>query len=108
MQNEFEAEKLPRPQIATRVAVYTVDQGTANPVDAYPGGLAFLAKDAQCPIPWAKFFYPKLTNPLLTPWVSRGSTPGEANDKCIIVLKTLQNSRCGALTQFYKSGSRPF
>ena len=37
MQNEFEAEKLPRPHIATRVAVYTVDQGTTNPVCAYPG-----------------------------------------------------------------------
>ena len=38
MQNEFEAEKLPQPQIAPRVAVYTVDQGTTNPVGAYPGG----------------------------------------------------------------------
>ena len=84
MQNEFEAEKLPRPQIATRVAVYTVDQDTTNPVGAYPGGLAFLAKDAQCPIPAGKVFYPKLTNPLLASWVSRGSTPGEANDKCIM------------------------
>ena len=37
MQNEFEAEKLPRRQIATRVAVYTVDQGTANPVGAHLG-----------------------------------------------------------------------
>ena len=79
MENEFEAEKLPRPHshIAMRVAVYTIDQGTTNPVGAYPGGLAFLAKDAQCPIPAGKVFYPKLTNPLLTPWVSRGSTPGK-------------------------------
>ena len=74
MQNEFEAEKLPRHQIALRVAVYTVDQGTTNPVGAYPGDLAFLAKDAQCPIPAEKDFYPKLTNPLLTPWVYRGYT----------------------------------
>ena len=43
MQNEFEAEKLPRPQIAKRIAVYTVDQGTTNPAGAYPWGLAFLA-----------------------------------------------------------------
>ena len=49
MEKVFEAEKLPRPHIATRVAVYTIDQGTANPVGVYPGGLAFLAKDAQCP-----------------------------------------------------------
>ena len=42
--------------IATRVAVYTIDQGTTNPVGVYPGGLAFLAKDAQSPSPRAKFF----------------------------------------------------
>ena len=60
MQNEFEAEKLPRPHIATRVAVYTVDQGTTNPVGAYPGSLAFLAKDAQCSIPAGKVFLPKI------------------------------------------------
>ena len=85
MQNEFEAEKLPRPHIVTRVAVYTVDQGTTNPVGAYPGGLAFLAKDAQCPIPAGKvFFYPKLTNPLLTPWVSRGCPGGRPPGKLMI------------------------
>ena len=84
MQNEFEAQKLPRPQIAMRVSVYTIDQGTTNPVGTYLGCLAFLAKDAQCPIPAGNVFYPKLTNPLLIPWVSRGSTHGEANDKCII------------------------
>ena len=67
MQNKIEAEKLPRPQITTRVVVYTVDQGTTNPVGAYPGGLTFLAKDAQCPVPAEKDFYPKLDNPLLTP-----------------------------------------
>ena len=67
MQNEFGAEKLPRPHIATRVAVYTVDRSTTNPVGAYPEGLAFLAKDAQCPIPAGKVFYPKLTIPLLAP-----------------------------------------
>ena len=52
---------------------------------AYPGGLAFFAKDAQRPIPTGKVFHSKLTNPLLSPWVSRGSTPGEANDKCISI-----------------------
>ena len=57
MQNEFEAEKLPWPQIAARLAVYTVDQGTTNPVGAYPGVLVFLAKDAQClPIHGQSFF----------------------------------------------------
>ena len=79
MQNEFEAEKLPRPRIATRVAVYTVDQGTTNPVGAaYPrgGGLAFLAKDGQCSIPAGKVFYLKLTNPQVASWVSRGC-PGD-------------------------------
>ena len=84
MQNEFEAEKLPRPQIAMRVAVYTVDQGTTNPVGAYPGDLAFLAKDVQCPIPAGKVFYPKLTNPLLTPWVSRGCPGGQSPGKLMI------------------------
>ena len=101
MQNKFEVEKLPQPQIATRVAVCTVDQGTTNPVGAYPGGLAFLAKDAQCPIPAGKVFYPKLTNPLLASWVSRGSTPGEANAKMhkirlqvSLILKSYINILC--------------
>ena len=84
MQNEIEAEKLPRPQIVTRVVVYTVDQGTTNPVGAYPGGLTFLAKDAQCPIPAEKDFYPKLDNPLLTPWVSRGCPGGRPPGKLMI------------------------
>ena len=57
MENEFEAEKLPRPHIAMRVAVYTIDQGTTNPVGAYPGGLAFqLQKTHNAPSPRAKFF----------------------------------------------------
>ena len=52
-----------------------VHQGTTNPVGTYPGGLAFLAKDAQCPIPVGKVFYPKLTKPLLTPG-HPGGVPG--------------------------------
>ena len=59
MENEFEAKKLPRPQIATRVAVYTIDQGTTNPVGAYSGGLAFLQKTHNAPSPRAKFL-PKI------------------------------------------------
>ena len=39
MQNEFEAEKLPQPQIAMRVAVYTIDQGTTNPVGGNTPGV---------------------------------------------------------------------
>ena len=37
MQNESEVEKLSQPQIAMQVAVYTIDQGTTNPVGASPG-----------------------------------------------------------------------
>ena len=47
MENEFEA---------TPVAVYTIDQGTTNPVGAYSGGLAFLQKTHNAPSPRAKFF----------------------------------------------------
>ena len=39
MQNEFEAEKLPQPQIAMLVAVYTIDQGTTNPVGGNTPGV---------------------------------------------------------------------
>ena len=48
------------------------------------GGLAFLAKDAQHPIPAGKVFYPKLTNPLLTPWVSCGCPGGRPRGKLMI------------------------
>ena len=58
MQNEFEAEKLPWPQIATRVSVYTVDQGTTNPVGTYiPWGFSIPCKRCTMPHPrWQSFF----------------------------------------------------
>ena len=49
-----------------------------------PGGLTFLSKDAQCPIPAGKVFYPKSTNPLLIPWVSRGCPGGRPRGKLMI------------------------
>jgi hypothetical protein len=47
-----------------------------------------VTKPKQFPFPEGHYFIQKTTNPLLFPGVpprvSQGSTPGEANDKCII------------------------
>ena len=56
-------------------AVFTVDQGTTNPASVFPG-FNIPCKRYTIPHPLrAIFFYPKLTNPLLTPWVSWGVYP---------------------------------
>ena len=59
MQNESEVEKLSQPQIAMQVAVYTIDQGTTNPVGA-SRGFSIHCKRRTMPHPRGQSFLPKI------------------------------------------------
>lgn len=68
--------------------IFTADQCLTNPRGASQGSGAFVSKTKQCPYPAGQYFFSKMHHSLHVPrgfpGVSPRSTPGKANDKCII------------------------